>query len=265
MTLNTVLEIGDAFLHMLRADPGFVMFMAAIAGITRQVRGVTGGAGGRPAFTVVQREGMLSLKRGRRPGACAVAGDTVRAEFAGMFSRFGMAGNAGGIQPLEPAVLMAILTSRIQMFACQGEIGTAVIEFRIPPAGWIMAGRAIGAELPFMLILVLMAGITILGCGGKVRPGTGAGVAFFAGRAGMTALQFKGKSGVTEPPAKVIGPIVTIQADRTVRLDMGRGKDGIDLYVAAGAGIRCEGGDVIRVAVGADEGCLLNSQTVRFQ
>ena len=46
---------------------------------------------------------------------------------------------------------------------------------------------------------------------------------------------------------------------------MGRGKDGIDLYVAAAAGVRRKAGDAILVAVGAGKGLILNCQLVRFQ
>ena len=98
-----------------------------------------------------------------------MTGNTVGAEFTGMFGRFGMTGNTTCIQPLELAVLMAILTGHIQMFARQREVGAAVIKFRSIPFGWIMTGGAIRAELSVVLILVLVAGVTILG-GGKVSP-----------------------------------------------------------------------------------------------
>ena len=58
---------------------------------------------------------------------------------------------------------MTILAGHIRMSADECETGTVVIEIGIFPVGGIMTGRAIGAVLALVFILLLMAGIAVRG------------------------------------------------------------------------------------------------------
>src|SRR5512143_1185761 len=89
----------------------------------------------------------------------AMALRAVQAKPAGVEGRIGMAARTCRGQSSELARGMAFLTSHSRVNAGQREFAAAVIESSILPIGGGMAGRAIRAELPVVLIVLFMAGI----------------------------------------------------------------------------------------------------------
>lgn len=68
VALDTVLEVGDAFLTMFFSNPGGIMLVAAVAGVSGQAVGMAGGALAFCAF-MIHGEGMRTVIRSRFPGA----------------------------------------------------------------------------------------------------------------------------------------------------------------------------------------------------
>ena len=58
---------------------------------------------------------------------------------------------------------MTILAGHIRVPPYQREPGEVMIEIGILPVGGVMTGRAVGAILAFVLILLLVAGIAVRG------------------------------------------------------------------------------------------------------
>lgn len=58
---------------------------------------------------------------------------------------------------------MATLTSQPRMRAGQREVAQVVIEIRVVPIGWVVAGGAVCAILTVVFIIRLVAGITVHG------------------------------------------------------------------------------------------------------
>lgn len=67
MALDTVLEVGDAFLTMLGCNAGGIMLVAAVAGVGGQAVGMAGGALAFCAF-MIHGEGVRTVIRSRFPG-----------------------------------------------------------------------------------------------------------------------------------------------------------------------------------------------------
>lgn len=59
---------------------------------------------------------------------------------------------------------MTAFTGHIRVGACQREVAAVMIKANIVPIGRIVAGSAIRAKLPVMVVILLMAGVTIGGC-----------------------------------------------------------------------------------------------------
>lgn len=89
---------------------------------------------------------------------------------------------------------MALLASQAHVSARQREVAAVVIEGRILPTGWVMAGGAVRAELTAMLVILLMARITIRRRASKKI----IAVAVLAGDIRMPAFEFKGREVVIE-------------------------------------------------------------------
>ena len=72
MATNAVGEVHDPLFLVLLVDLALVVLMAAVARVCRVASGVTGRTGPTRA-TMVQREGMGTIVRGRLPGAGRMA------------------------------------------------------------------------------------------------------------------------------------------------------------------------------------------------
>jgi len=68
MALDTVLEVGDAFLTMLGCNAGGIMLVASVTSIGGQAVGVTKGALIIRTF-MIHGEGVRTVIRSRFPGA----------------------------------------------------------------------------------------------------------------------------------------------------------------------------------------------------
>src|SRR5688572_13793945 len=84
---------------------------------------------------------------------------------------------------------MALLASQSHMLACQWEGAQVVIEVGILPVRRIMTGSAIGAKLPFVFVILLMAGKTVRGRTSKLS----VHMARFTSNFTVPALQFESR------------------------------------------------------------------------
>ena len=171
MAFHTILEIGDAFLQMLRADIRFVVFVATVASVGGECAGVTGDARRHPVLAVIQREGMrLVILRGS-PGLGGMAGGTVHAEQSQMENRIGMATDALRGRPCKLSADVTLLTLHALVRACQRKGAARVIKVRIIPIICIVTGRAVCAKLAVMLVVARVAGIAIVAEQGMIHAG----------------------------------------------------------------------------------------------
>ena len=99
----------------------------------------------------------------RRPILDRMAGDTVQSKQTGMVGWVDMAARANGGQAGKLAGGMTALAGHVRMPTYQSKPCSVVIEIGIFPVGGIMTGRAIGAVLALVFILLLMAGIAVRG------------------------------------------------------------------------------------------------------
>lgn len=157
MALHAILEIADAFFKMFRANIRFVMFMTAVTGVCRVSDRMACRAGDQSLFAMIEREGVLAIEFGGRPRVCTVTGRAVCAKLTEVLLRFHMAGNAGYVQSLELAVLMAIFAGYVRVLAGQRESGALMFKSCIFPIIGRMANRTIGAKLTVMIIIFPMA------------------------------------------------------------------------------------------------------------
>ena len=87
---------------------------------------------------------------------------TIRPKCARMEGRLRMTRNAICWSPFILTGLMTLSAFHIAMFAGQRECRRVVVKCDIDPAGRHMAGGTSGSELPVMVIILGMTGITIL-------------------------------------------------------------------------------------------------------
>lgn len=99
---------------MFGCDLCLGMLMTAIAGIGCKLAGVTGLATA-IAISVIDREGMVAIERGRQPCRSGMTCNAVRAKLTGVFLRIGMTGNTFLGRAFENIVRMTRLTGRIDM------------------------------------------------------------------------------------------------------------------------------------------------------
>jgi len=194
MTFHAILEIGDPFLHMLRADIRLVVFVASVAGIGFISSGVTRSAGRYAAFTVIQREAMLSIEGGRSPCGGSVAGNAIRTEISSMLGWLSMTGKTGRIQSLELTVRMALLASHIHVRPGQREVGKAVVKGCAFPIVRGVTGGAIRAEFAVVFVILLMTGIAIGRCALELI----IDVTLLTGNFRMFAFEFESRKVVIE-------------------------------------------------------------------
>lgn len=188
MTFHAILKIGDTFLQMFGANIGFVVFVAAVAGVGGEIARMAGDAGDRPAFAVIERESVLSIESRRPPGGCAVAGGAVCPKRAGVEGRVGMAVDARGSRPRELAVNVALFAVNLLMRARQREVGFIVIEANAIPGGRRVAGGTVRAKLARVFVILLVAGKAVRRCAFE----DAVLMTLFAFNIGMFAFKFKG-------------------------------------------------------------------------
>ena len=96
------------------------------------------------------------------PSGCSMASDTIRAELAKVFNRFGMAGNTGRLCADKGIVEVAIFAIDGNVRSREREIAQVVIKGYAFPIVWRMTCFTLGSELSLMFILLKMTGIAIL-------------------------------------------------------------------------------------------------------
>ena len=157
MAFHTILKIRNTFLLMFRADICFIVFVASIVGISLIACRMAGSASYNSIFSMIQREGVLSVECSRSPCACAMTGSTVCPKLTCVLGWFSMTGYTRRIQSLELSIFMAALTGNVYVFSSQREVGAVMIKTRVIPIARVMASRTVCTKLPIMLIIILMA------------------------------------------------------------------------------------------------------------
>ena len=99
-----------------------------------------------------------------RPITCVMTGTTIRTKLAVVMIVLFMARIAILRRTFENAIHVALSAGNIYVRTCQLEGSQVVIECSILPISCIMASTAIRTELTVMMIVLFMAGITILWC-----------------------------------------------------------------------------------------------------
>lgn len=138
MAFHTILKIRNTFLLMFRADICFIVFVASITGISLIACWMAGSASYNSIFSMIKREGVLTVECSRSPCACAMTGGAVCPKLTSVFGRFSMTGHTRRIQPLELAIFMAALTLNVYMLSGQWETGAVVIKTCVIPIARVM-------------------------------------------------------------------------------------------------------------------------------
>lgn len=132
------------------------------------------------------------VKHSWRPSIGAVAGSAACTECAGVRVILYMTGGAVHGRALEDTVHMAAFAIHIRMFSVERERKLGMIDTRVRPAVWRVAGSAIGPELTVMVIILQVAGNTIL----RSSLEDAVDMTAFAIHVGMLAVEVEGKPGV---------------------------------------------------------------------
>jgi len=157
MAAHAILEVTNAFFHVLGLDSGRGVLMAAIAGVYLQAVGVARAACADAAFAVIEWKHVAQVEARRRPGAGGVTGLAVRAERALVVDWIGMATHTCLRRTFEDIVGMTLGAGRVDVGAGQGEGRLAVIECCLGPVVWRVATGAVGAELAFVFVVLQVA------------------------------------------------------------------------------------------------------------
>lgn len=97
----------------------------------------------------------------RKPVVRRMATCTIRAEHPSMKGGIRVTACTGCGESRELTGGMTLLTIQIRVGAGERELALVMIEAHIVPAGRVMAGGTILPELPAVIIVLLMTGITI--------------------------------------------------------------------------------------------------------
>ena len=163
MASHAILDISDAFISM--AGSGTRLVVAGVAGIAHQDGWVAGFA---PAgASMVHRESMRAIELSRRPAICVMAGDAIRAKQAFMICRLCVTTHACCRRALEHIVHMALGALEALVSAGQGKSRFGVVESRIRPAIRCVAGAAVLAKLPIVVVILGVTGVTTSWCAFK--------------------------------------------------------------------------------------------------
>ena len=110
-----------------------------------------------------------------------------------------------------------------------------MVECSRKPAIGGMTAAATRAELAVVVVILCVAGITVLGGRLQVGDASGAGMAPCAGRLGMFPGQLEGDVGMVEGVTVGVNPIVARQAVISISLEVGWHEISFDLLVAGRA------------------------------
>lgn len=125
---------------MLLANLGWLVLMAAVAGVFGELRRMASLARKRGVGTVVEREGM-AFEEGRAPGLSGVAVLALQAKETGVNLGFGVAGDAGGGRIYE-GLCMAVQAGKGGMNAIQGkEVGMVEVRHAVDAIMAIQTNR----------------------------------------------------------------------------------------------------------------------------
>lgn len=160
MTAHAVGKIPDALFLMFLRNFALIVLVAGVAGVGGIAIGMAGRA--RPACpTMVHREGMRTIERGRPPGAGRMAQAAIEPEQPGMERRFAMALEASRRRPHVAPPLVTLETGSVAVGAVQREARKLVVEGHFRPAVGGMAGAAVVAELTTVPVIFLVTGNTL--------------------------------------------------------------------------------------------------------
>ena len=140
-----------------------------------------------------EREGALRVVEGRAlPGVGLMAGAAIRAELPLVLVVFLVAADTRLRRALVDVVGVALDAVHLDVLAGEREGALRVVEGRALPGVGLMAGAAIRAELPLVLVVFLVAADTGRGRGLQVGDRTRTGVA--AGTIGCCVLAGQGEN-----------------------------------------------------------------------
>jgi hypothetical protein len=157
MALYAILEIKDAFCLVPGCDAGWIVCVATITGVGRQIIRVACQAGTGASGTVIEREGVGLVELRRRPGSSGVTGSAVGAQQPLVKVGVGVAGNAIGGCAFEDVVDVALAALELEMSAGEREGGFAMVKGGIGPIVRGVACATILAELPLVSVIFLVA------------------------------------------------------------------------------------------------------------
>lgn len=154
------------------------------------------------------RLGVREVEPGRRPPLYVMTGLALRAEGSGVEGRVLVACDTSRGKILEGSIGMALVAFDIGMSAGQGEIRAAVVEIRIFPIGWVVAGFAVCAVFAVMDIVLSVAGVTILRRGLQAGYRDGVKMAFRTSGVNMPAFEFE-RVGIMVEVAETVYAVMT--------------------------------------------------------
>ena len=164
-----------------------------------------------------------------------------------------MAGIAIGRRPAKGGVLVAIHALDLAVRTFQGKGQRIVVERGLLPGLGRVAGGAVLAQIAPVGVVLLMAGVAVLGRGPEIGGGAGVGMAASTAGSVVGALQRKSQLVVVKSGAVAVDAVVAGQAAIAKGTAVGLHKDGIHFAVTLGTGGRIKLGHVLAVAVGADK------------
>ena len=144
-----------------------ILFMAGIAILRRALEDavdMTTCTGHVDVCTGQFESRQIMVECSVRPITCVMTGTTIRTKLAVVMIVLFMARIAILRRTFENAIHVALGAGNIYVRTCQLEGSQVVIECSILPISCIMASTAIRTELTVMMIVLFMAGITILWC-----------------------------------------------------------------------------------------------------
>jgi hypothetical protein len=151
---------------------------------------------------------------GRFPAIRNMAGFALRSELPGVRIILEMAGGAVLRRAFEDTVDMTFLACHSCMLAIEMECEFGMIHLGRFPSFRSMTGGTICSKLPVMEIILLMTGITLLGCGLHVSDGAVIKVTVGAGCQSVFTDQFEWESVMVEVRTVRVNSIVTSHAVR---------------------------------------------------
>lgn len=214
---------------------------------------------------MIQWEGVRFIERGGLPRRGGVTSRAVCSKLTQMKSGVGMAGNALGRRARKLIVGMALLAFNLLVRARQREVTARMIEGRVLPVGWRVAGSAVRAEFPCVRVVAEVAGRAILRDRFHIRDRARVRMTVGTGNVRVLASERKCKRIMIEIRPVGIHAVMASQAVAAPTRLMRNGEVRVNLTMTGIASLQIELGHIVGVAIGAGERLARNGETVPAQ